>query len=165
MSASNLSLDKIKAIFLANTSNSDLLSLPTFYPPLERDASWPLHNNNLFHQKVAWFHKWSKLQNKRTDKYFTLCKCRLLTNADVAVTIHNFSPTFHCSPTVALNFIDHIVGNQPDDEMVPISDWYVHVRTQQTYYIRVKGQVNTVTWSSLRQGTHSKPCTTYCFVK
>ncbi|XP_075876251.1 4-hydroxyphenylpyruvate dioxygenase [Nelusetta ayraudi] len=27
-------------------------------------------------------------------------------------------------PTVALNFIDHIVGNQPDDEMVPISDWY-----------------------------------------
>ncbi|KAM9846547.1 4-hydroxyphenylpyruvate dioxygenase [Aulostomus maculatus] len=27
-------------------------------------------------------------------------------------------------PTVGLNFIDHIVGNQPDDQMVPISDWY-----------------------------------------
>ncbi|XP_072231511.1 4-hydroxyphenylpyruvate dioxygenase [Leuresthes tenuis] len=27
-------------------------------------------------------------------------------------------------PPVGLNFIDHIVGNQPDDEMVPISDWY-----------------------------------------
>ncbi|XP_041657268.1 4-hydroxyphenylpyruvate dioxygenase [Cheilinus undulatus] len=27
-------------------------------------------------------------------------------------------------PAAGLNFIDHIVGNQPDDEMVPVSDWY-----------------------------------------
>ncbi|XP_069366165.1 4-hydroxyphenylpyruvate dioxygenase [Paralichthys olivaceus] len=27
-------------------------------------------------------------------------------------------------PPGGLNFIDHIVGNQPDDQMVPISDWY-----------------------------------------
>ncbi|XP_061558714.1 4-hydroxyphenylpyruvate dioxygenase [Phycodurus eques] len=27
-------------------------------------------------------------------------------------------------PQVGLRFIDHIVGNQPDDQMVPISDWY-----------------------------------------
>ncbi|MBN3311168.1 HPPD dioxygenase, partial [Amia calva] len=27
-------------------------------------------------------------------------------------------------PPGCLNFIDHIVGNQPDDDMVPISDWY-----------------------------------------
>uniref|UniRef100_A0A8C6TKN0 4-hydroxyphenylpyruvate dioxygenase n=1 Tax=Neogobius melanostomus TaxID=47308 RepID=A0A8C6TKN0_9GOBI len=27
-------------------------------------------------------------------------------------------------PPGGLKFIDHIVGNQPDDEMVPISDWY-----------------------------------------
>ncbi|XP_072302782.1 4-hydroxyphenylpyruvate dioxygenase [Eucyclogobius newberryi] len=27
-------------------------------------------------------------------------------------------------PRGGLNFIDHIVGNQPDDQMVPISDWY-----------------------------------------
>ncbi|XP_047462503.1 4-hydroxyphenylpyruvate dioxygenase [Mugil cephalus] len=27
-------------------------------------------------------------------------------------------------PPCGLNFIDHIVGNQPDDQMVPISDWY-----------------------------------------
>uniref|UniRef100_A0A668S786 4-hydroxyphenylpyruvate dioxygenase n=1 Tax=Oreochromis aureus TaxID=47969 RepID=A0A668S786_OREAU len=35
------------------------------------------------------------------------------------------SPTTppHLPPT-GLNFIDHIVGNQPDDQMVPISDWY-----------------------------------------
>uniref|UniRef100_A0A7N8XCK9 4-hydroxyphenylpyruvate dioxygenase n=1 Tax=Mastacembelus armatus TaxID=205130 RepID=A0A7N8XCK9_9TELE len=31
---------------------------------------------------------------------------------------------FLCSPPVYLHFIDHIVGNQPDDQMVPISDWY-----------------------------------------
>uniref|UniRef100_A0A672GMA8 4-hydroxyphenylpyruvate dioxygenase n=2 Tax=Salarias fasciatus TaxID=181472 RepID=A0A672GMA8_SALFA len=27
-------------------------------------------------------------------------------------------------PPTGLNFIDHIVGNQPDDQMVPVSDWY-----------------------------------------
>lgn len=27
-------------------------------------------------------------------------------------------------PCGGLNFIDHIVGNQPDDQMVPVSDWY-----------------------------------------
>ncbi|XP_054610033.1 4-hydroxyphenylpyruvate dioxygenase isoform X2 [Dunckerocampus dactyliophorus] len=27
-------------------------------------------------------------------------------------------------PPAGLRFIDHIVGNQPDDQMVPISDWY-----------------------------------------
>ncbi|XP_029028464.1 4-hydroxyphenylpyruvate dioxygenase [Betta splendens] len=27
-------------------------------------------------------------------------------------------------PPAGLHFIDHIVGNQPDDQMVPVSDWY-----------------------------------------
>uniref|UniRef100_A0A665U7N8 4-hydroxyphenylpyruvate dioxygenase n=2 Tax=Echeneis naucrates TaxID=173247 RepID=A0A665U7N8_ECHNA len=27
-------------------------------------------------------------------------------------------------PAIGLNFIDHIVGNQSDDEMVPVTDWY-----------------------------------------
>uniref|UniRef100_A0A3Q1C3X3 4-hydroxyphenylpyruvate dioxygenase n=1 Tax=Amphiprion ocellaris TaxID=80972 RepID=A0A3Q1C3X3_AMPOC len=27
-------------------------------------------------------------------------------------------------PSGKLNFIDHVVGNQPDDEMVPVVDWY-----------------------------------------
>ncbi|XP_073482877.1 4-hydroxyphenylpyruvate dioxygenase [Aquarana catesbeiana] len=27
-------------------------------------------------------------------------------------------------PNCKLNFIDHVVGNQPDDEMVPVVDWY-----------------------------------------
>ncbi|XP_068101002.1 4-hydroxyphenylpyruvate dioxygenase isoform X2 [Hyperolius riggenbachi] len=27
-------------------------------------------------------------------------------------------------PSCKLNFIDHVVGNQPDQEMVPVSDWY-----------------------------------------
>ncbi|XP_030648393.1 4-hydroxyphenylpyruvate dioxygenase [Chanos chanos] len=33
-------------------------------------------------------------------------------------------PSLPKLPPGCLNFIDHIVGNQPDDEMVPISDWY-----------------------------------------
>ncbi|XP_060912212.1 4-hydroxyphenylpyruvate dioxygenase [Labrus mixtus] len=33
-------------------------------------------------------------------------------------------PLLATLPAGGLNFIDHIVGNQPDDEMVPISDWY-----------------------------------------
>ncbi|GFT59616.1 4-hydroxyphenylpyruvate dioxygenase [Nephila pilipes] len=27
-------------------------------------------------------------------------------------------------PSTGLDFVDHCVGNQPDDEMVPVSDWY-----------------------------------------
>ncbi|KAF3841290.1 hypothetical protein F7725_007152 [Dissostichus mawsoni] len=27
-------------------------------------------------------------------------------------------------PLAGLHFIDHIVGNQPDDQMVPVTDWY-----------------------------------------
>ncbi|GFY66205.1 4-hydroxyphenylpyruvate dioxygenase [Trichonephila inaurata madagascariensis] len=27
-------------------------------------------------------------------------------------------------PPTGLDFVDHCVGNQPDDEMVPVSDWY-----------------------------------------
>ncbi|GIY95619.1 4-hydroxyphenylpyruvate dioxygenase [Caerostris extrusa] len=30
-------------------------------------------------------------------------------------------------PATGLDFIDHCVGNQPDDEMVPVSDWYEKV--------------------------------------
>ncbi|XP_030009068.1 4-hydroxyphenylpyruvate dioxygenase [Sphaeramia orbicularis] len=33
-------------------------------------------------------------------------------------------PLLKTLPATGLNFIDHIVGNQPDDRMVPISDWY-----------------------------------------
>lgn len=33
------------------------------------------------------------------------------------------SLSFLCSPPGGLSFIDHVVGNQPDDEMVPVSDW------------------------------------------
>lgn len=51
-----------------------------------------------------------------------------------------------CRPPAGLNFIDHLVGNQPDDHMVPISDWQDCIRertlhAKQTH--RTKGQVNT----------------------
>ncbi|XP_041865187.1 4-hydroxyphenylpyruvate dioxygenase [Melanotaenia boesemani] len=35
-----------------------------------------------------------------------------------------WDPLLSKLPPAGLSFIDHIVGNQPDDEMVPISDWY-----------------------------------------
>lgn len=36
----------------------------------------------------------------------------------------DFSLPLHvCRPPGGLGFIDHIVGNQPDDAMVPVSDW------------------------------------------
>ena len=28
------------------------------------------------------------------------------------------------SPSTGLQFVDHVVGNQPDDTMVPVADWY-----------------------------------------
>ena len=31
---------------------------------------------------------------------------------------------FPCRPKTGLNFIDHIVGNQPDLEMTNIAEWY-----------------------------------------
>ena len=27
-------------------------------------------------------------------------------------------------PPISLNFIDHIVGNVPDREMIPVTEWY-----------------------------------------
>lgn len=39
-------------------------------------------------------------------------------------TITEESPFASFTPHVGLNFIDHIVGNQPDQAMVPIVEWY-----------------------------------------
>merc|ERR1711860_172845 len=33
-------------------------------------------------------------------------------------------PLVKLLPEIGLNFIDHIVGNQPNEEMVPVADWY-----------------------------------------
>ncbi|XP_056390980.1 4-hydroxyphenylpyruvate dioxygenase isoform X2 [Hyla sarda] len=33
-------------------------------------------------------------------------------------------PLLQKLPSCKLNFIDHVVGNQPDNEMVPVVDWY-----------------------------------------
>uniref|UniRef100_A0A667ZTJ5 4-hydroxyphenylpyruvate dioxygenase n=1 Tax=Myripristis murdjan TaxID=586833 RepID=A0A667ZTJ5_9TELE len=38
--------------------------------------------------------------------------------------LNNFAFIFLCRPSGKLNFIDHVVGNQPDDEMVPVVEWY-----------------------------------------
>lgn len=42
----------------------------------------------------------------------------------------NFKPPMYPDPlgallpVIGLNFVDHVVGNQPDDAMVPVADWY-----------------------------------------
>lgn len=28
-----------------------------------------------------------------------------------------------CRPSTKLSFVDHVVGNQPDLQMVPVADW------------------------------------------
>ncbi|TWW74114.1 4-hydroxyphenylpyruvate dioxygenase [Takifugu flavidus] len=33
-------------------------------------------------------------------------------------------------PPAGLSFIDHIVGNQPDDQMVPVTDWWYRHKDQ-----------------------------------
>lgn len=34
------------------------------------------------------------------------------------------SPFANFTPAVGLGFIDHVVGNQPDNEMIPVVEWY-----------------------------------------
>jgi len=36
-------------------------------------------------------------------------------------------PLYHITPNPGLNFIDHVVGNQPNDQMVPAVEWYERV--------------------------------------
>ena len=40
------------------------------------------------------------------------------------IAISEESPFANFTPAVGLGFIDHIVGNQPDNEMVPVVEWY-----------------------------------------
>jgi hypothetical protein len=49
-------------------------------------------------------------------------------------------------PKIGLNFIDHIVGNQPEEDMVPVSDWLVDIIC---YYIL--SQIIEILLSSYRQ--------------
>ena len=37
---------------------------------------------------------------------------------------------FDVSPSPRLDFVDHVVGNQPDQQMTPIAEWYEKVSQQ-----------------------------------
>lgn len=58
-------------------------------------------------------------------------------------------PLLRKLPLVNLNFIDHIVGNQPDDEMVPVADWYQKCLMFHRYWSVDDKQIHT-NYSSLR---------------
>uniref|UniRef100_A0A3Q3EJS8 4-hydroxyphenylpyruvate dioxygenase n=1 Tax=Labrus bergylta TaxID=56723 RepID=A0A3Q3EJS8_9LABR len=67
---------------------------------------------------------WVEKDSHGTVKYAVLQTVRNQADTFKVLNAEMFFPSFLCSPAGGLNFIDHIVGNQPDDEMVPISDWY-----------------------------------------
>jgi len=52
-------------------------------------------------------------------------------------------------PKAQLNFIDHIVGNQPDNEMVPVCDWYQKCLGFHRFWSVDDKQINTE-YSALR---------------
>ncbi|KAM3602168.1 uncharacterized protein V6R79_025593 [Siganus canaliculatus] len=52
-------------------------------------------------------------------------------------------------PSGGLSFIDHIVGNQPDDQMVPVSDWYQNCLLFHRFWSIDDKQIHT-DYSSLR---------------
>ncbi|XP_078404677.1 4-hydroxyphenylpyruvate dioxygenase [Cetorhinus maximus] len=58
-------------------------------------------------------------------------------------------PLLPILPPVSLNFIDHIVGNQPDDEMVPVVEWYQKCLMFHRYWSVDDKQIHT-NYSSLR---------------
>lgn len=53
---------------------------------------------------------------------------QLFHKAGIKVMLSGGQQMIYCSlpssrPKGKLDFIDHVVGNQPDDEMVPVVDW------------------------------------------
>ncbi|XP_028662826.1 4-hydroxyphenylpyruvate dioxygenase isoform X2 [Erpetoichthys calabaricus] len=66
-----------------------------------------------------------------------------------------YKPPLFTDPLIAklpqgnLNFIDHIVGNQPDNDMVPISDWYQNCLLFHRFWSIDDKQIHTQ-YSSLR---------------
>ncbi|XP_056300976.1 4-hydroxyphenylpyruvate dioxygenase isoform X1 [Pseudoliparis swirei] len=58
-------------------------------------------------------------------------------------------PLLATLPPGGLNFIDHLVGNQPDDHMVPISDWYQNCLLFHRFWSIDDKQIHTQ-YSSLR---------------
>ncbi|XP_072325499.1 4-hydroxyphenylpyruvate dioxygenase [Scyliorhinus torazame] len=58
-------------------------------------------------------------------------------------------PLLPTLPPVSLNFIDHIVGNQPDDEMESVVEWYQKCLTFHRFWSVDDKQVHT-NFSSLR---------------
>ncbi|KAF1378874.1 hypothetical protein PFLUV_G00195030 [Perca fluviatilis] len=58
-------------------------------------------------------------------------------------------PLLATLPPGGLNFIDHVVGNQPDDQMVPVSDWYLKCMMFHRFWSIDDKQIHTE-YSSLR---------------
>lgn len=64
-------------------------------------------------------------------------------------TITTVDPVNAALPDTHLHFIDHIVGNQPDNEMTPIVEWYENVLDFHRFWSVDDSQIHTE-YSSLR---------------
>lgn len=58
-------------------------------------------------------------------------------------------PLLKTLPPIGLNFIDHVVGNQPDKEMVPVAEWYQKTLQFHRFWSVDDSQVHT-NYSALR---------------
>lgn len=64
-------------------------------------------------------------------------------------TITDVDPVQKHLPDTGLQLIDHVVGNQPDDEMEPVVEWYVRILDFHRFWSVDDKQINTE-YSSLR---------------
>jgi len=75
-------------------------------------------------------------------------------NAEKKIFLPNFAPARHdplCDllPSIGLNFIDHCVGNMPDQMMLPVVEWYERCLQFHRFWSVDDSQIHTE-YSSLR---------------
>jgi len=58
-------------------------------------------------------------------------------------------PLSYITPSPKLDFVDHVVGNQPDQQMIPIAEWYEKVLQWHRFWTVDDKQIHTE-WSALR---------------
>jgi len=63
--------------------------------------------------------------------------------------VNQKDPFLEITPPVGLQFIDHVVGNQPDKEMTPVTEWYEKVLQFHRFWSVDDSQIHTE-YSSLR---------------
>jgi 4-hydroxyphenylpyruvate dioxygenase-like putative hemolysin len=74
------------------------------------------------------------------------CTIRLL---HILLDHHISHPFVYYRPETGIKFIDHVVGNQPEDDMEPVSDWYIKTLQFHRFWSVDDSQIHT-RYSALR---------------